>query len=152
LSLFAFNHIDNDLDFAYATTNKFTSVTETFINNMRFDDNYLTTTKDVDPEMNYFNDFSVVDSIYECASNLSISLTSNSDLSILHINCRSINKNFDNLRHLIHQIPFQIPIIAVTETWTTKLTENNFSLPGYNFIAKSRESNSYGGVGIYPSK
>jgi len=72
-------------------------------------------------------------------------------LSILHINCRSINENFDNLRHLIHQTPFQIPIIAVTETWTTKLTENNFSLPGYNFIAKSRESNAYGGVGIYVS-
>jgi len=32
------------------------------------------TTKDVDPEMNYFNDLSVVDSIYECASNLSISI------------------------------------------------------------------------------
>jgi len=50
---------------------------------------------------------------------------------------------------LIAQFKFTIPIIAVTETWTTKLTEADFPIPGYKFIAKSRENKAGGGVGLY---
>jgi hypothetical protein len=104
---------------------------------------------DLDPEQNFYNDFTIEDSVYTTAIDLKTSYSSDSDLSILHINCRSLNKNFDSILQLIAQFKFTIPIIAVTETWTTKLTEADFPISGYKFIAKSRENKSGGGVGLY---
>ena len=77
---------------------------------------------DLDPELNFYNDFMLSDSQYLTASELSsaMSATTITDFSILHINCRSINKHFDHILSLIDQLKFVLPIIAVTETWTTK--------------------------------
>ena len=70
-------------------------------------------------------------------------------IGILHVNCRSLNANFDSLCNLILKLKYKISIIAVTETWTTKLTENFFTIPGYEFICNSRSGKIGGGVGIY---
>jgi len=70
-------------------------------------------------------------------------------MSLLHVNCISLSNNYTNLTILLKQIQCPIPFIALRETWTSSLSENDFHLPGYNFIAKSRINKSGGGVGIY---
>jgi len=70
-------------------------------------------------------------------------------MSLLHVNCRSLSKNYTILTILLKQLQCPIPLIALSETWTTLLSENDYHLPGYNFVAKSRINKSGGGVGIY---
>jgi len=69
--------------------------------------------------------------------------------SLRHVNCRSLSKNYTNLTILLKQLQCPIPFIALSEIWTTLLSENNFHLPGYNFVATSRINKSGGGVENY---
>lgn len=41
----------------------------------------------------------------------------NDKFSLLNINIRSIAKNFDNLKSMLHELKFSFQIICVTETW-----------------------------------
>jgi hypothetical protein len=69
-------------------------------------------------------------------------------IDVLHVNARSLKKNYDKLETLLLNIAHTITAVAVTETW---LSDNNYSaynLPGYNFECLSR-NNRTGGVGIY---
>jgi hypothetical protein len=76
-------------------------------------------------------------------------VTGQEHLSILHFNCRSIDKNFSKLSSVIDLISVKKCVIAVSETWTTKHNEDNFNLAGYKFVPKSRLYTSGGGVGLY---
>jgi exonuclease III len=70
-------------------------------------------------------------------------------IDVLHVNARSLKKNYDKLETLLLNIAHTITAVAVTETW---LSDNNYSaynLPGYNFECLSRNNRTGGGVGIY---
>ena len=69
--------------------------------------------------------------------------------SFLHVNCRSFNANFDKLSTMVLQLKNNASVIAVTETWTSKLTESLFTLPGYKFVCNSRCDRTGGGVGLF---
>ena len=69
--------------------------------------------------------------------------------NIMHINCRSLKKNFDSVINLLHPLNNNITAIAFTETWLTPETETLYALPGYNFVCRSRIDKIGGGVGIY---
>ena len=68
------------------------------------------------------------------------------DFCILHVNIRSLNKNFDALEELILQFQKQPDIIAISET---KLKQDFLStLPGDTFLQNNSKSNA-GGVGFF---
>src|SRR5271155_836902 len=77
-----------------------------------------------------------------------ISHHTGTNLSIMHINCRSISKNFDDILNLLHPVTTLPTVLAVTETWLTEDTQNLFQIPGYNFITQSRLTEN-GGVGLF---
>ena len=120
-------------------------------NHTSFNDLVLLNDIELDPDLNYFN---VVDT-NECKYTLEeevheyCSLNSSGAFSIVHINCRSLNKNFDNLLRLIDSLKVMPTVIAVTETWLNSFNEDHFIIPGYTFFASSRKSKSGGGVGLY---
>lgn len=105
----------------------------------------------LDPDDNFFNTLSLPKCRYSTAEELSAarSNTDKFEMSLLHVNCRSLVANFQSFLTLINSLNFSIPVIAVSETWTTTANENDFSIPGYNFIVKSRQYKKGGGVGIY---
>ena len=71
------------------------------------------------------------------------------DLIVLHVNIRSIIKNFDKLEELIYQMPAQPDFIFITETKLKQTSPINLiSLPGYGFYNKNSLSRA-GGVGFY---
>lgn len=70
-------------------------------------------------------------------------------ISLLHVNCRSLNKNFDSLCTLLCSMSENVTAVALTETWLNASNENLFTLNGYNFVGKSRLNKIGGGVGIF---
>ena len=73
-----------------------------------------------DPSLNFFNDHSKAASLpyytideISCASN---SLLKNS-FSILQINIRSMNKNFEKLQEYLNVVKGKFSIIGLTDTW-----------------------------------
>ena len=72
-------------------------------------------------------------------------------ISFLHVNCRSLNKNFSELLALLKLIDIPVTAIAVTETWLKHSSHDCYNIHGYNCIFNSRLTKNGGGVGIYLS-
>ena len=76
-----------------------------------------------------------------------------SHFSFLHVNCRSIRKNFSLLSELIGLMNASPPsAIAVTESWLSEGEDIFFQMPGYNFISVPRSSGRGRRVGIKVNK
>src|SRR6218665_197088 len=58
------------------------------------------------------------------------------NLSIMHINCRSIIPKMTEISLLIEQVP--ISILAVTETWLSDDLNGLVNIPGYCFLHQPR--------------
>ena len=70
--------------------------------------------------------------------------------SLLHVNARSLNKNFDSLKTLLLTLNnFPFSIIGVTETWLHNTSPDLFNLQNYTLIRLDREEKRGGGVAFY---
>ena len=77
---------------------------------------------------------------------------SNSDFSMLHLNIRSANKNFESLRLLLESLSFNCSVIGLSETWFSNHSDPSlFTLPNYNLITNNRQDKAGGGVCLYIS-
>ena len=74
----------------------------------------------------------------------------NKSLSLFHINACSLNKNFDDLQHLLNCTKKSFDIIAISETRITKQVSllNNLNLNNYSFEFTPTET-STGGTLLY---
>lgn len=69
-------------------------------------------------------------------------------IKFLHVNCRSLNKNFTALRNLLIKC-HPITALAISETWLTPATKDIYQMPGYRFVSSVRVNKFGGGVGIF---
>ena len=75
------------------------------------------------------------------------------NFSLLHINSRSLNRNFEYFENLLHSLNnFEFSIIGITETWLHKNSPDMFNLPNYKFIRADRKERRGGGVAFYIAK
>src|ERR1700690_3027108 len=58
----------------------------------------------------------------------------NTALNVIHVNCRSLNKNFGSLNILLQSLSDKLLAIAVTETWLTESLQNAYNIHGYNLL------------------
>ena len=75
--------------------------------------------------------------------------------SVLHLNIRSIKKNFENFKMFLNSINFTFSIICFSETWLdeTNSTENSlYELPNYMSKHQVRSDRRGGRVSIYIHK
>jgi endonuclease/exonuclease/phosphatase family metal-dependent hydrolase len=70
-------------------------------------------------------------------------------LKLMHINCRSLKKNYTAINDLIATVDDRLTALAVTETWLSNANKDSVDLVGYEFISNNRQDKSGGGVGIY---
>jgi len=70
-------------------------------------------------------------------------------VNIIHINCRSLKKNFDHVSLLLSNIKYPLTAVALTETWLTADQNNVYNIPGYKFVSQHRSDKLGGGVGFY---
>lgn len=68
-------------------------------------------------------------------------------LKILHVNIRSINKNFNDLLVLLHRIKLYIDVVILTECWLSKAPHIP-SLPGFDSF-RTDYNNQNDGVVAY---
>jgi hypothetical protein len=78
------------------------------------------------------------------------SLNNNNKLSfsLLHVNIRSLQKNFENFKEMLTNIQNSFKIICLTETWCREeniLKDSNYQLPNYSVIYQMRSENKGGG-------
>lgn len=115
------------------------------------DNRFLANRSDIDPDGNFYFNLNIPDALYvtsEDVLNKFATITAADTFSIFHTNCRSLNNHFDDLQYCLNNTKTTFDIIALTETWTSIDTENNFRINGYKEILKSRNSHG-GGVGLY---
>ena len=70
--------------------------------------------------------------------------------SLLHVNSRSLNKNFESLQTFLHTLDhFPFSVIGVTETWLHTLSPELFNMPNYEMIRHDRVGKRGGGIAFY---
>ena len=70
------------------------------------------------------------------------------NLSLLHLNIRSLNTNFDDFNNLLEESNFSFNIICLSETWSTDKNfqeSSNFHFPNYDAIHLERKTKKKGG-------
>ena len=70
-----------------------------------------------DPDINYFNNKLQETKILTTSEAKHFFKENQNKFSILNINIRSMNKNFDSLKSMLHNLNFSFKIICITETW-----------------------------------
>ena len=105
------------------------------------------------PDENFFNAFSFKDSQYFTPekSTRNLSHFGKSSFSMLHLNIRSLQKNFDSLFDLLMTLKFQFKVICITETWCSEnsMNHNLFKLPQYKSIHQVRRTGKGGGIEVF---
>jgi len=100
-----------------------------------------------------FDSFSIVEHKQLLAHDFS-SVVKNSkgtcDLSLMHLNIRSLVNHFHDLENFLSVINFPFDFIALSEIWFKETTiECRFKLPNYNSVFKKGIITNYGGVALY---
>jgi hypothetical protein len=79
--------------------------------------------------------------------------TKNNILTLLSLNCQSINAKFAQLETYVQDFEtseFKFSLICLQETWLSDNCDVSlFHLDGYNFEYKPKRCSTHGGVGIY---
>ena len=105
-----------------------------------------------DPDENFFNAFNFKDLQHFTRGESSRNLNNfdNNSFSILHLNIRSLQKNFDRLFNLLMTLKFEFKEICITETWCSDNTMNYnlFELPQYKSILQVRRTSKGGGIAV----
>ena len=70
-------------------------------------------------------------------------LTSKNDLFIIHVNIRSLQKNIEDLLHLITEFEIPPDAICVTETGLKFSPSLKIGLPNYNFIDEKHQNKGW---------
>ena len=106
-----------------------------------------------DPDGNFFNAFSFKDSQYFTPEESTRDLNNfdKSSFSMLHLNIRSLQKNFDSLFNLLMTLKFEFKVICITETWCSdnSMNHNLFKLPQYKSIHQVRRTGKGGGRAVF---
>lgn len=81
-------------------------------------------------------------------------LPSNSNLNFtcLHLNIRSLIKNYTKLLHVIQSSSSPLDIIILTEVGISENIANLFNIPGYNMHTQLRSNKKGGGIIVYIKK
>ena len=61
---------------------------------------------------------------------------SNQVFSMIHLNCISIRRHFDDLSMFLSCFKYKFSLIVLTETWLKEDEAPIFELPDYKFVTK----------------
>ena len=70
---------------------------------------------------------------------------------MLHLNIRSLQKNFDSLCNLLMMLKFEFKVICITETWCSNnsMNYNPFKLLQYKSIHRVSKTGEGGGIALF---
>jgi hypothetical protein len=163
--IFPFNHLTENSDFYEAISELNTSQRIPFrqLEHQIFnvfelnDDESLVPIYDADPDLQYFNELSHLNSLNKCDYYLEDSFikkcciddTDNDSLSIIHFNARSLPKNMNQWSVYLNSLKFKFNIIGVSETWLNNDNAHLYTFDGYIHYNLTRENRRGGGVSLF---
>ena len=71
------------------------------------------------------------------------------NFSLLHLNARSLLKNFDKFTQLLDSSQHEFSAIGISETWLNNINEDYVIITGYRFISSNRVGRIGGSAGLY---
>ena len=74
------------------------------------------------------------------------------DFSLLHLNTRSLNRNFESLQSLLSSLQHPFSVIGLSETWLNVQSPALFDLEDYTLLRSDRPNGRGGGVAMYIKK
>ena len=112
---------------------------------------------DLDPDLNMFNELGyrlIENSNYFTYDTFNEFITnepmSNDTLSFIHHNCRSLNRNFDEISQLLtSDLKHSFSVIGLSETHLNSSNFDLFNIDGYSYLSNYRTDRKGGGVSIY---
>ncbi len=101
----------------------------------------------IDPENNFYNSINsnceyYTDEQFKC----NVSMKGN--LSLIHFNARSLQRNFGKIKDYLKQFS-RFSVIAVSESWLTYKKEVDVELDDYELFTTNRINRNGGGVVLY---
>ena len=95
----------------------------------------INTNNNQDPDKNFINAFNEIIKVPE-ESSRNLNNFDKSSFSMLHLNVRSLQKNFENLFNLLMTLKFEFKVICITQTWYSDNSMNHdiFEVPQYKSI------------------
>ena len=105
----------------------------------------------------YFNTHGFTNTTNFTPETLKVMIKETNDISfsVVHLNIRSFNKNFESLKNLIVEIDFCFKVICITESWCSDdlQTNNGYQLPNYVSNHQVRKNcKTGGGITIFIHK
>lgn len=87
---------------------------------------------------------------YNANNNLNFSLECNNNFAIIHLNIRSLRKNFDSLLAYLSSLQNIPNLIFVSEIWIYDFEKDNFNINSdFKFFASCNNNYAAGGVGVF---
>jgi hypothetical protein len=111
----------------------------------------LTFDRDIDADRNFLK-HKYCETMYCTESQFNLVQNSkdiSTKFSVIHVNARSLLKNFENILLFIHSLNHKFSVIAISETWLDDCKQNFVHIDGYNLVVKHRENGRGGGVALY---
>ena len=160
-----FIHLENDEFLTAITELQITSSNLPFERLLQYqlnpfelnDDNSHNPIFDTDPDLQYFNDTTYINTFMNCEYFLEQSFIkkckdydmSVSTFSLIHLNIRSFSKNISEFESYLSTINYNFSFIGLTETWLTMNNAHLYDLKGYSHIYQCREGKKGGGVSLF---
>ena len=109
---------------------------------------------DYDPDVNFYHDVSMLDTQHLMPDKFKTNFKdfSKNSFSDLHLNIRSINKNFEAFTEFYSKLNHIFTVMCFSETWASeeKINKNStVQLKNYNVIHQVRNSRKRGGLCIF---
>ena len=101
----------------------------------------------IDPDCNLFNHISKTCKYYS-EDNFQTDVNNNG-FSIIHLNARSISKNFSQINQFLCDLRFAFDIIAISESWMDSSKSSEYDIKGYEVIHQVRQGKRGGGCSLY---
>ena len=96
-------------------------------------------------------DFNCISEYHDITSYNKLFSEEQRNLSVMHMNARSLPKNFDKITVFLNSLVMSPDIIAITETWLNDTNKYLFQLPGYHPHHLTRQTRTHGGVTLFIS-
>ena len=106
---------------------------------------------DIINEMHGHADFNCISEYHDIFSYNKLFSGNQNNLSIIHMNARSLSKNYDRINAFLSSLTLSPDIIAITETWLNDTNKYLYQFPGYHPYHITRTTRPHGGVSLYIS-
>ena len=110
--------------------------------------------RDHDPDINFYQDISSLETHYCRPNDFKNNFQSflKDSFSVLHLNIRSMNKNFESFKEFYSKMKFKFSIVCFSETRVDDISfskNSNFQLSAYKVLHQTITNRKVGGVCVF---